>query len=109
MYGFKVNDTVTFSFKGKETYGIIQKIGKKNAKIWVEDLYEDKTIPIDRLTFVPPVILTQTQIRRLCRYEVKMSELRQGQPDEWKIACDLIGVSRSRAKEIQRLVEGAMK
>lgn len=82
MYGFKVNDTVTFSFKGKETYGIIQKIGKKNAKIWVEDLYEDKTIPIDRLTFVPPVILTQTQIRRLCRYEVKMSELRQGQPDE---------------------------
>ena len=34
---------------------------------------------------------------------------RQGQPDEWNIACDLIGVSRSRAKEIQRLVEGAMK
>lgn len=31
---------------------------------------------------------------------------RIGMRDEWKIACDLIGIPRSRAKELRRVCEG---
>lgn len=31
---------------------------------------------------------------------------RRGRPDEWQIACELIGVSRSRAEELKKMMEG---
>lgn len=81
MYDFKEGDSVTFLFNRKECHGIIQKIGKKNASVWIEDLYETRTLSLDRLTYVPPIVLTETQVRQLCRYEIKWSVLRDGQPD----------------------------
>lgn len=88
MHDFQVNDTVTFRFKGKEMHGIIKYIGKKNAKVWVADLYEEKTIPIERLTYVQPIVLTAAQVHQLCRYEVKWTELQQEQPDHVPVSLE---------------------
>ena len=81
MYDFKQGDTVTFLLNRKECHGIIQKIGKKNASVWIEELYEERKIPIERLTYVAPVFLNTEQIQKLCRYEIKWSELIAGHPD----------------------------
>lgn len=58
MYDYQVNDTVMFRFKGNKMHGIIQYIGKKNAKVWVADLCEVKTLPIECLTYIQPIVLT---------------------------------------------------
>ena len=81
MHKFKENDTVTFLFKKNECHGTIQKIGKKNAEVLIDELYETKTIPLEKLTYVPPVILTNKQVRDLCRYAVRWSALKEGYPD----------------------------
>ena len=81
MYDFKQGDTVTFLLNRKECHGFIQKIGKKNASVWIEELYEERKIPIERLTNVAPILLNTEQIQKLCRYEIKWSELIAGHPD----------------------------
>ena len=85
MYTFKVNDTVTFLFNRKECHGTIRKIGKKNAEVLIDalydELYEIKKIPLERLTYVPPVVLSNKQVRDLCRYNVKWSDLKEGYPN----------------------------
>ncbi|MBR0226667.1 MAG: sel1 repeat family protein [Thermoguttaceae bacterium] len=81
MHAFKVDDTVTFDFKGKERHGEILKVGKKNASVWIQELYDERTIPLDRLTIVAPIVLSEAQVRQFCRYEVKRSELIGGRPE----------------------------
>ena len=75
MYEFKEGDSVTFLFKRKNRNGIILNINKKTADVYVSDFAEIKTIPLSKLTVVPPFILKKEQVRQLCRYEVKWSEL----------------------------------
>ena len=81
MYDFKQGDTVTFLFNRKECHGFIQKIGKNIASVWIEELNEARRIPIERLTYVAPVLLNTEQTQKLCRYEIKWSELIAGHPD----------------------------
>ena len=81
MYDFKQGDTVTFLLNRKECHGFIQKIGKNIASVWIEELNEARRIPIERLTYVAPVLLNTEQTQKLCRYEIKWSELIAGHPD----------------------------
>lgn len=49
-----------------------------------------------------PFILTG----EMRRWLEETHHARRGRPDEWEIACELIGVSRSRAKELEKMMEG---
>ena len=51
-------------------------------------MYEARRIPIERLTYVAPILLNTEQIQKLCRYEIKWSELRAGQPDYVDVCLD---------------------
>lgn len=75
MYVFKEDDTVSFVFNRKEYHGTIEKINTKTADVWINDLCETKKLSLSRLNAVPPIILTNEQIRKLCRYEIKWSDI----------------------------------
>ena len=81
MHEFKPDDVVTLRFKGQDCHGRIMKVGKKNAEVYINNIHEFKRVSLDRLTFVPPIMLTPEQTRQLCRYEVKWSEFQEGHPD----------------------------
>ncbi len=80
LHQIQVNDTVSFLFNRREMHGTVRRVGKKNAAVFVNGLFEMKTLPLTRLTYVPPFTVTMEEIRQLCRYEVNYSELTGGCP-----------------------------
>ena len=88
MYKLKINDTVIFTENGTEYSGIIVEIGKKKAAVLVSETKEERRIPIKQIKYVPPITPTYEQIRMLCRYEIKLSELKAGSPDCAEVLFD---------------------
>ena len=81
MHDLNIGDIVTFKFNRLDHHGIIRKIRKNTADVFIEDIYETKKLSLDKLTYVEPIILSEEQVRKLCRYESKWSELISGHPD----------------------------
>lgn len=88
MHELKINDTVLFTQKDRQYSGVISKIGKKNATVLIHETGEEKRIPIERIDYVPPVMLSTEEMRQLCRYEIKLSDLKKGHPDCANILFD---------------------
>lgn len=70
--------------------------------------YKHGVRDVHTLLYGSPGGLPRKILPREIDWLVETRWARQGQADEWKIACDLIGVPRGRWKEIKVLVEEAM-
>ena len=86
MHTFKKYDGVTFDDNGRLNHGTIESIENSNATLYYYHLdfpycADHITLPLDKLKYVPPIILTFEQIRKLCRYELRWSDIKRGYPD----------------------------
>lgn len=89
MRELKQNDIVRFTVRKQIRYGAVITAGKKNARIWDITLEEERKLPLERLEYVPPVILTLKQLRGLCRFETGWSDLCGGDtPDYIQIEAE---------------------
>lgn len=75
MRELQQNDVVRFTVRKQVCYGDVIRVGKKTALVWDFAYNEERKLPLERLEYVPPVVLTQEQLRRLCRYEIGWSDL----------------------------------
>lgn len=71
--------------------------------------YKQGIRDVRTLLYGAPCGLPRPVQQREIDWLVETRWARQGQADEWKIACDLIGVPRGRWREIKLLVEEAME
>ena len=86
MHTFKKYEGVTFDDSGRINHGTIESIENGRATLYYYHLdfpwnADHITLPLDKLEFVPPIILTFEQIRKLCRYELRWSDIKRGYPD----------------------------
>ncbi|MCR5625434.1 MAG: hypothetical protein K6G11_09425 [Lachnospiraceae bacterium] len=78
---FEDLDIVSFTYKGKAMHGTIDYIEDDSAEIIVDELNDNITMPLNKLTYVPPVELSAKQVKKFVRYENKLPELVEGTPE----------------------------
>jgi len=77
-HAFQAGDLVSFCYKNQEYTGTIMSIGKKNATVSFYDTDDSAKIPLDNLTFIPPIVLSQEELRMFCRFETFWHDLFTG-------------------------------
>ncbi len=78
---FQKDDYVSWVSENKTAYGYIEEVIDDQAKIHVRDRYffeKSATIPLSSLVYLPPVLLTEEDQKRFCRYEISLKELLHG-------------------------------
>ena len=80
---FQKKDFVSWENENNIIYGYIVQIEDDSAKIQIKGRWDDEpvTIPLEKLHYLPPVLLTAEDQRRFFRFEISQKELLKGNVD----------------------------
>jgi hypothetical protein len=83
QHKFIKNDYVSWENENNTMYGYIVQITDDKAKIRIKGRWDDEpiTMPLNKLTYLPPVLITAEDQRRFFRFEISQEELLHGNVD----------------------------
>lgn len=95
---FKKNDLVSWKSGKKTYYGRFEKREGKNGIVTLCYNYkwgEERVVPLEKLVYEPPVVLSVEALKKYCRFEIRFVELMQGRlkadreiPEKYQIVLD---------------------
>ena len=92
QHKFQKRDYVSWEDNANNTaYGYIVQVTDDHAKIRIKDHWDDEpaTIPLEKLKYLPPVLLTAEDQRRFFRFEISQEELLHGDVEaDYRLLAD---------------------
>ena len=76
MRKLKQWDDVSYQIKGKKCQGIIREINGKTAEVYENNKKKIRNLPLSGLTYVPPLYIIDEQLKKLCRFEIGWSDIK---------------------------------
>ena len=76
MRKLKQWDDVSYQIKGKKCQGIIREINGKTAEVYEYITSKIRELPLSGLTYVPPLYISDEQLKKLCRFEIGWSDIK---------------------------------